>query len=88
MGSTHILLVFAVFYLLAGVAEIRETSFIGVLQGAWEEIVYSGAVMTRQNARLAPSEPVLLQSLVFLEGLLGPLQIALFALALRRKFMR
>lgn len=83
-----ILFTFAIFYLLAGLAEVREPSFIGVMQAFWEATVYSGGAMTRQNAAIAPSEPVLLRSLVFLEGVLGPLQIALFALAVRRKFMR
>jgi hypothetical protein len=43
-------------------------------------------------ARLTPTEPKLspglFQVLVTLEGLLGPLQIALFLLAVRRKVMR
>jgi hypothetical protein len=37
---------------------------------------------------LQPSEPGLFQVLVTFEGILGPLQIGLLALAVRRKFMR
>ena len=48
----------------------------------------------RRRSRLAlspepkPEEPGLFQFLVGLEGILGPLQIALLALAIRRKVMR
>jgi len=46
-----------------------------------------GAV-ARLNPEPRPTEPGLFQSLVIVEGLLGPLQIALLALAVRRKVMR
>jgi len=59
-----------------------------VWRGFSKAVVYSLGVMSRQAERLSGSESTLLQSLVFVEGILGPLQVALFALALRRRFMR
>jgi hypothetical protein len=51
-----------------------------------EAFVYSLNVMTRQRLHVLP-EGGLLQFLVAIEGVIGQLQIALFALAVRRKFM-
>jgi hypothetical protein len=56
-------------------------------QGFLEALIYSFGIMTRQRLADQP-DPGLVQFLVILEGVLGPLQIALFALALRRKFMK
>jgi hypothetical protein len=79
---------FAALYVLLGFSAIPGTSSPSALQTGWQAVVYSLGVMTRQSPKLAASDPVMLQTLVFLEGILGPLQIGLMALALRRKFMR
>jgi hypothetical protein len=50
--------------------------------------VYSLLALVRLNPRPIPDEPGLFQFLVGLEGILGSLQIALLALAIRRKVMR
>ncbi len=52
-----------------------------------QALSYSLAAMTRQRWTLPPMQGMV-QFLIVLEGILGPLQIALFALALRRKFMK
>lgn len=54
----------------------------------WQAAVYSLLALARLNPAPSPLEPGLFQFLVGLEGTLGPLQIALFALAVRRKVMR
>jgi hypothetical protein len=53
-----------------------------------QAIVYSLGAVARLNPEPRPTEPGLFQFLVIVEGLLGPLQIALLALAVRRKVMR
>jgi hypothetical protein len=53
----------------------------------WQAAVYSLSALARLNPNPRP-EGGFFQLLVTLEGLLGPLQIALFALAVRRKVMR
>jgi hypothetical protein len=53
-----------------------------------QALVYSLGAVARLNPELRPTEPGLFQSLVLVEGLLAPLQIALLALAVRRKVMR
>ena len=58
------------------------------LDQAWNALVYSLAAIARLNPEPKPSGPGLFQLLVTAEGLLGPLQIALLALAIRRKVMR
>jgi hypothetical protein len=50
-------------------------------------LTYSGAVMTLQQPEPRPATP-LAHAAVLLETILGPLQAALLALAIRRKFMR
>ncbi len=72
-----ILLGFGIFYMWQGPAG-----------AGLESIVYSLGVMTRLANDIPDSESVLVRSFVILEGVLGPFQIALFALALRRRFMR
>ena len=83
-----ILVGFALLYLLVGYVEVEELSLSGIWQAFSQAIVYSLGVMSRQAERLTNSESTLLRTLVFIEGIFGPLQVALFALALRRKFMR
>jgi uncharacterized protein YjbI with pentapeptide repeats len=51
-------------------------------------VVYSLLALARLNPEPVPEGPGLFQFLVGLEGILGPLQIALLALAIRRKVMR
>src|SRR5215217_122057 len=50
--------------------------------------VYSLLALARLNPEPKPDAPGLFQFLVGFEGILGPLQIALLALAIRRKVMR
>jgi uncharacterized protein YjbI with pentapeptide repeats len=52
-----------------------------------QAMVYSLSTLARLNPKPEP-EPGLFQFLVTIEGILGPLQIALLALAIRRKVMR
>jgi hypothetical protein len=92
-----ILVGFAVLYMLvayvqplelSGYVQIQELSFSGLWQGFRQAVIYSLGVMSRQTDKLTCTDCMLLRSLVFIEGILGPLQVALFALALRRRFMR
>jgi hypothetical protein len=83
-----ILVGFAMLYMLVGDMHVSELSLSGIWQASSQAIVYSLGVMSRQAERLSGSESTLLRSLVFIEGTMGPLQVALFALAVRRKFVR
>jgi hypothetical protein len=75
--------------------EYRDTGYC-VLHFAGEEekedfaqaLVYSLGAVARLNPEPRPTEPGLFQFLVIVAGLLGPLQIALLALAVRRKVMQ
>jgi len=58
------------------------------LKHAAKALVYSLAAMARLNPEPKPAAPGLFQFLVTAEGILGPLQIALLALAVRRRVMR
>ena len=69
----------------------------GSIEHVGQALLYSLAAMVRLTGvpamapltkPLQPSEPGLFQFLVTAEGILGPLQIALLALAVRRKVMR
>jgi uncharacterized protein YjbI with pentapeptide repeats len=69
----------------------------GSMEHVGEAFLYSLAAMVRLTGvpamaplteLLQPSEPGLFQLLVTAEGILGPLQIALLALAVRRRVMR
>jgi len=69
----------------------------GFIEHVGEAFLYSLAAMVRLTGvpamapltkLLQPSEPGLFQFLVTAEGILGPLQIALLALAVRRRVMR
>ncbi len=53
-----------------------------------QALVYSMSALTRLNPRPQSEELDWFQTLVTVEGILGPLQIALFLLAVRRKVMR
>jgi uncharacterized protein YjbI with pentapeptide repeats len=50
-------------------------------------VIYSGQVMTFQRPEPRPATPAAHAAVLF-ETVLGPLQVALLALAIRRKFMR
>jgi hypothetical protein len=82
-----ILLGFAVLYILIGYIPLQEFSLSGIWHVSSEATVYSLEVMSRQAEKLT-CECAGLRALVAAEGILGPLQVALFALALRRRFMR
>jgi uncharacterized protein YjbI with pentapeptide repeats len=58
------------------------------LEDLGQALVYSLGAVARLNPEPRPTEPGVFQFLVIVEGLLGPLQIALLALAVRRKVMR
>jgi len=85
-------LVFAALYLLlADTAPFWVFSASDVWQGidyARQAGVYSVTALARLNPEPKPEELGWFQTLVTLEGILGPLQIALFLLAVRRKVMR
>jgi uncharacterized protein YjbI with pentapeptide repeats len=73
---------FAAFYTLLGPTE---------LNNFWTALGYSLGALARLNPNPRPdpaTDPGLFQVLVIVEGLLGPLQIALLVLAIRRKVMR
>ncbi len=82
---------FAILYMMAGPRELRLPLDFGIWQfigHTGRALVYSWAAMVRLNPDPRPDGPGLFQFLVTTEGILGPLQIALFALAVRRKVMR
>jgi hypothetical protein len=90
-----ILTVFAGIYLGIGLAfDVGPVRVAGsptiesIWNAIWQSLVYSLGVMTRQNAALKYETSVLLRTIVWAQGIVGPLQIALLALALRRRFMR
>jgi hypothetical protein len=62
------------------------------IKHAWANIrpalVYSLGALARLRPEPLPDGPSAFQFLVTAEGILGPLQIALLALAVRRKVMR
>ena len=66
------------------VAQRDET---GVPLGLSRALTYSAAVMTFQRPEPKPAS-TMAQTIVLLETILGPVQAALLALAIRRKFMR
>jgi uncharacterized protein YjbI with pentapeptide repeats len=77
---------FATLYVLVGPSEFKD--FGQGISYLWQAAVYSLLALVRLNPEPTPEEPGLFQFLVGLEGILGPLQIALLALAIRRKVMR
>jgi uncharacterized protein YjbI with pentapeptide repeats len=82
--------VFAVLYILFGPNALQVSSasnFEQAIEHVGQAAVYSMSTMARLNPEPKP-DPGLFQFLVTVEGILGPLQIALLALAIRRKVMR
>ncbi len=60
-----------------------------VIRDIAQATVYSSSALVRLNPRPpTPDEIDLFRALVIVEGIIGPLQIALFLLAVRRKVMR
>lgn len=81
---------FAVLYMVLGPDALRvsSASTLGqAIEHGGQATVYSLSTMARLNPEPKPN-PGLFQFLVTIEGILGPLQIALLALAIRRKVMR
>jgi len=88
------------FLVLVGMGTLFAILYVmvaGSLEHVGQAFLYSLAAMVRLTGvpamapltkLLQPSEPGLFQFLVTAEGILGPLQIALLALAVRRKVMR
>jgi uncharacterized protein YjbI with pentapeptide repeats len=88
------------FLVLAGMGTLFAILYVmvaGSIEHVGEAFLYSLAAMVRLTGvpamaplteLLQPFEPGLFQLLVTAEGILGPLQIALLALAVRRKVMR
>jgi hypothetical protein len=84
-----LLAMWAAFTILYGLVNPPEFEKFGqgssyVLQTA----VYSLLVLARLSPEPNPEEPGMFQLLVGLEGILGPLQIGLLLLAIRRQVMR
>ncbi len=81
----------ALYFLLVEASPFWVSSASDVWQGidyARQAMVYSLSALVRLNPRPQSDELDWFQTLVIIEGILGPLQIALFALAVRRKVMR
>lgn len=79
---------FTILYFMLGPESLRMTSNFTESAGhLWQAAVYSLSALARLNPTPVP-EAGLFQLLVALEGIFGPLQIALFVLAVRRKVMR
>jgi hypothetical protein len=86
-----IAVVFGVIYMTVGHPSLRVLPIVGiwqVLADAGRAVMYSLGVMARLRPEPIPEAMGLFQILVTIEGILGPLQIALLALAIRRKVMR
>ncbi len=82
--------IFSILYALFGPYTLTVLGSSGPLDfvyQAWEAAVYSLGALARLNPEPKP-QPGWFQLMVTVEGLLGPLQIALFLLAVRRKVMR
>lgn len=82
---------FAILYMACSHPNLELAADLGLWQSVehvGQTLVYSLATIARLNPEPRPEEPGLFQFLVTAEGILGPLQIALFALAVRRKVMR
>lgn len=77
---------FAVLYVWVDPSEFKD--FGQGISYVWQATVYSLLALVRLNPEPRPEEPGMFQFMVGLEGILGPLQIALLALAIRRKVMR
>ena len=82
---------FGVLYMLAGPSALRVFPLHDIWQSvenAAQAMVYSLGSVARLNPKPTPNKPGLFQLLVIAEGLIGPLQIGLLLLAIRRKVMR
>jgi uncharacterized protein YjbI with pentapeptide repeats len=77
---------FTTLYVLVGPSEFKD--FGQGIGYRWQAAVYSLLALARLNPEPRPEEPGAFQFLVGVEGILGPLQIALLALAVRRRVMR
>ena len=77
---------FTLLYVLVDPSEFND--FGRGISYLWQAAVYSLLALTRLSPEPKPEEPGTFQFFVGLEGILGPLQIALLALAIRRKVMR
>jgi hypothetical protein len=81
----------ALYFLLIESSPFYVCSASDVGQGmdyAGQALVYSLSALTRLNPRPQSEEFDWFQTLVTFEGIIGPLQIALFLLAVRRRVMR
>jgi hypothetical protein len=90
--SLAVLVLFAVLYVspIAGGWEPRSNGSVGDVNLSTRfatALTYSAGVMTLQKPDPRPTTPAA-QTLVLLETIFGPVQVALLALAIRRKFMR
>jgi hypothetical protein len=86
--------VFTALYWVSGPESLRISNSLHLTERFWESVehlwqaaVYSLSALARLNPNPHP-EGGWFQLLVTLEGILGPVQIALFAMAVRRKVMR
>src|SRR5215218_4009381 len=81
----------ALYFLLANSAPFWVFSASDIWQGidyARQAVVYSLSALARLNPEPKPEELGWFQTLVTVEGIIGPLQIGLLLLAVRRKVMR
>jgi uncharacterized protein YjbI with pentapeptide repeats len=84
-----LLAIWAAFAILYGFVDPPEFERFGQgINYIWQAAVYSLLALVRLNPEPRPDLPGILQFLVGLEGLLGPLQIGLLLLAIRRTVMR
>ena len=71
---------------LVEINSLESLTELKTLKKLWPALTYSAGVMILQKPEPRPASP-LAQTLVLLETILGPVQGALLALAMRRKFM-
>ncbi|HEX6716447.1 MAG TPA: hypothetical protein VF088_05020, partial [Pyrinomonadaceae bacterium] len=79
-------LLFGVLYILTGHIKLQGYTIGAIGQGLVRALNHSLQVLTLQRTEL--SKGIVTPFLVTLEMVVGPLQIALLALAVRRQFMR
>ena len=84
-----LLAIWAAFAILYGLVDPPEFEKFGQgINYIWQAAVYSLLALARLNPEPRPDLPGIFQFLVGLEGVIGPLQIGLLLLAIRRKVMR
>jgi len=84
-----LLAMWAAFTILYGLVDPPEFERFGQgISYVWQSAVYSLLALARLNPEPRPELPGLFQFLAGLEGILGPLQIGLLLLAIRRQVMR